>query len=142
MLTLYAVSAFAIATAAPPDSRTTAPQATGLVGTTWAMDCTRPPSAGNAYSDFTISSDGRLVETLRSPEGNGGRKIRNIQIISKNWLLYTLDDTDGEAVNILTFTDERGRKRTWWSVGNGGTVYVLNGKVADGSGLPWFTKCE
>jgi hypothetical protein len=140
---LHLVTALTLAAAVPAGSSETTPMATGLPGTSWAMDCTKPASTTNNYADYNVSSDGRLVETLRTSEDQPARKIRNIQIISKNWLLYTLDDSDGEAVNILTFTDEKGRQKSWWSVGNSGRAYILNGKFPGKTdGPPWFTRCK
>lgn len=121
----------------------TTPKATELPGTTWALDCSKPASSTNYYLTYGINGDGRLVETLKSGGKDAVRPIRNIQVISKDWLLYTLDDSDGEPVNILTFTDSQGRKKSWWSVGNGGKAYIADGKFPGGNGgPPWFSQCK
>jgi hypothetical protein len=120
-----------------------APKETGLPGTTWALDCSSPSSSTNYHLAYSINGEGRLVETLKSGDKDKVRPLRNIQVIAKDWLLYTMDDSDGEAVNILTFTDAQGRKKTWWSVGNTGTAYIVDGKFPTGNGgPPWFTQCK
>jgi hypothetical protein len=142
MRTSLTVTALLFAAASPAFAAAAAPDATGLVGTTWALDCKQPVSSTNYYLRYTIAADGRLMETLESNRKQE-RKLRNIQIMSKDWLLYTMDDNDGEAVNIVTFTDEQGRKKTWWSVGNSGKAYVVDGKFPDqNGGPPWFTQCK
>jgi hypothetical protein len=143
MRTLHLAIVFAICTATPAFAAGAMPAATGLPGTTWALDCKKPASSSNYYLAYSVSGDGRLVETLKSSGEDKDRKIRNIQVISKDWLLYTMDDADGEAVNIVTFTDKQGRKKSWWSVGNGGTAYIIDGKFPDGKGgPPWFSQCK
>ncbi len=118
------------------------PAKTGLPGTTWALDCTVPASASNYYLIYSVASNGNLVETMRSTGKDKPREIRNIQLISSSWVLYTLDDTDGEAVNILTFTGTDGRKKSWWSVGHDGKAYIRDGKFPDGGEPPWFKRCK
>ncbi|MBI1212024.1 MAG: hypothetical protein GC190_11215 [Alphaproteobacteria bacterium] len=138
------LSVFLVATVAVPAfAASAALEETGLPGTTWAIDCSKPPTTSNYYLTYSVNKDGQLVETLKDGNKDKPRSIRNLQNVSKEWLLYTLDDSDGEAVNILTFTDSQGRKKSWWSVGNGGTVYIIDGKFPDGNGSPpWFTQCK
>lgn len=142
MRTIMLAVAMGLAAAAPASAAGATPQATGLVGTKWALDCKQLPSSTNYYLEYSVGDDGRLVETLTSNRVQA-RKLRNIQLMAKDWLLYTMDDDDGEAVNIVTFTDKQGRKKTWWSVGNNGKAYVVDGKFPDQSnGPPWFSPCK
>jgi hypothetical protein len=142
MRSLSLATVLALSVSAPAFAADT-PASTGLAGTTWALDCKQPPSSTNYYLVYSISSDGRLVETLKSTGEEKNRKLRNLQAMGKGWLLYTMDDNDGEAVNIVTFTDSKGRKKTWWSVGNNGKAYVVNGQFPESTGgPPWFSQCK
>ncbi len=119
------------------------PAQTSLPGTTWALDCKSPASATNYHLTYSVAPNGNLVETLGAGEKGRPREIDNIQVISKDWVLYTLHDTDGEAVNIVTFTAKDGRKKSWSSIGANGKAYILSGKFPDGTGSPpWFEKCK
>ena len=120
---------------------TTAPAATGLPGTTWAVNCAAPASATNFYLFYTLDADGNLTEVLRST-WNEERQVRNIQSISSDWLLYTLTNKAGQPVNILTFMGKDGRKKSWWSVGGDGTPYIADGRYPEAGEPPWFTRCR
>jgi len=144
MRALLLAAAVTLAAATPAFAAGATPKASGLVGTKWATeDCKASVSASNVFLEYSISDDGRLVENLTSARGTQSRKLRNVQLMSPDWMLYTMDDDDGEAVNIVTFTDSQGRKKTWWSVGNAGKAYVVDGKFPDQSnGPPWFKPCK
>jgi len=142
MMRLLLIASLMVLSAGPALAADGAPAKTGLPGTTWANDCTTPASASNYYLLYSVASDGNLVETRRSRGKDTPRRLRNIQLISESWLLYTLDDTDGEAVNILTFTAEDGRKKSWWSVGHDGKAYIRDGKFTDSGEPPWFKRCK
>jgi hypothetical protein len=128
--------------AAIPASATMSPADTGLPGTKWAMDCSKPPSSSNYRLTYSVNKDGNLVETLIGGDKPKARPMRNIQIISPTWMLYTLDDTDGDVVDILTKTDEKGRKKSWWSVAKHGEGFIIDGKFANGGEAPWFSRCK
>jgi hypothetical protein len=143
MRLLQAIIALALASAAPAFAAGAAPSATGLPGTTWSVDCKQPASSTNYYLVYSVNKDGLLVESLRGGNMTKDRTIRNIQVISKTWLLYTLDDTDGDEVNILVFTDAKGRKKSWWSVAKNGQAYIIDGKFPNSNGgPPWFSQCK
>ena len=113
-----------------------------LIGTKWALDCTKPASATNYHLSYSVAASGVPVETLRTTAGaDKVRELRNVQSISDEWLLYSLTDTDHEVVNILT-TRKGGRKKSWWSVGKDGALYILNGKFLDSGEPPWFEQCK
>ena len=119
------------------------PAKTGFLGTTWALDCKAPASTTNFHLTYSIAPNGNLVETQSAGGKDKSREIDNIQVISKDWLLYTLHDSDGEAVNILTFARKDGRKKSWSSIGANGKAYILSGKFPNGTGgPPWFEKCK
>src|SRR5258708_5425279 len=126
----FLIAGVAVLCAGPALAADGAPVKVGLLGTTWALDCASPASATNYYLRYSVASNGNLVETTHATGKDKSREIRNIQLISGSWLLYTLDDTDGEAVNILTFTAQDGRKKSWWSVGRDGKAYILDGKLS------------
>ena len=68
------------------------------------------------------------------------------EISDRDWktlcTLATYMDADGEQLTILTFIDGN-RKKSWWSVGQGGTPYIMDGKfVPGGNSPPWFTQCK
>ena len=143
MRTLFTVFAFTLASATQVFAAGASPAATGLPGTTWAVDCKQPQSSTNYYLAYSVNGDGLLVESLRGGGMNKDRTFRNIQVISKSWLLYTLDDTDGDKVSLLVFTDAKGRKKTWWSVAKDGQAFIIDGKFPDGTGgPPWFSRCK
>lgn len=114
----------------------------GLLGTKWALDCAKPASETNYHLSYSLAPSGAPAETLRTIAGaDKVRELRNVQVISDEWLLYTMTDTDKEAVNILTsFGGDR--KKSWWSVGKNGDPYILNGKFVDSGEPPWFEKCK
>ena len=120
----------------------TALTSAGLTGTNWALDCKSPASATNYHLSYSLNASGTPVETLRTTTGaDTVRELRNVQVISADWLLYTMIDTDGEAIGILT-SRKGDRKRTWWSAGKDGKAYILDGKGLSGGGdPPWFEKC-
>jgi len=113
----------------------------GLIGTNWAVDCSKPISATNYRISYSVGPSGVPVETLRWTGGEKARELRNIQAISAEWLLYTMIDTDKEVINILT-KREGNRHKSWWSVGKNGTAYIMNGKFISGGEPPWFEKCK
>src|SRR5258706_13948662 len=110
-------AAMALCAGATASAATTT--ATGLPGTTWAVNCAAPASATNFYLFYTLDADGNLSEVLRST-WNEERQVRNIQAISSDWLLYTLTNKAGQPVNILTFMGKDDRKKSWWPVGGDG----------------------
>jgi hypothetical protein len=112
----------------------------GLMGSEWAIDCSKPMSATNYYLSYGVGPNGGPVEQLRSTDINTARELRNVQPISAEWLLYTLIDTDHEAINILT-RRLGNRMKSWWSVGQDGKPYIVNGKLDSGE-PPWFEKCR
>ena len=114
----------------------------GLIGTHWAIDCSKPASGENYLLSYSIGPNGVPVEAMQSaPGADKVRELRNVQIISTEWMLYTTTDTDKEVVNILTSV-KGNRKKSWWSVGKDGTNYILDGQYPDGGAPPWFIKCE
>lgn len=114
----------------------------GLVGTNWALDCKSPASAKNYHLSYSLGPSGAPMETLRTTAGNDTvRELRNVQVMSSEWLLYSMIDTDGEVLGVLT-SREGDRKKSWWSVGKDGKAYILDGKgLAGGGDPPWFEKC-
>lgn len=136
---LIGVGLFATPVVANDDA--TALTKDGLMGTVWAIDCSKPLSASNYYVSYSVGPSGAPVETLRSANADKARELRNVQAISAEWILYTMIDTDNEAVNILT-RRQGNRHKSWWSVGEGGTAYIVNGNFPDGGGPPWFEKCS
>ena len=114
----------------------------GLIGTNWAIDCSKPADATNYHLSYSVGANGIPVEAMRSAAGADKiRELRNVQLISDEWLLYTMTDTDQEAVNILT-SRKGDRKKSWWSVGKDGTSYISNGKYSSNGEPPWFEKCK
>jgi hypothetical protein len=114
----------------------------GIAGTTWAIDCANPPSKTNYYLFYGISPSGIPNETQTTiPGAEKVRELRNVQIISDEWLLYTLIDTDQEPVNILTKYSGN-RHKSWWSVGKEGKSYIRDGKLIGEGAPPWFEKCK
>lgn len=114
----------------------------GLIGTNWALDCTKPASETNYHLLYGVAPSGIPVETLRTtPGADKVRELRNVQSISDEWMLYTMTDSDKEVLSILT-TRKGDRKKSWWSVGKDGTLYISSGKFVDSGEPPWFEKCK
>jgi len=112
----------------------------GVLGT-WAIDCSKPPSTSNYHMVYAVDAKGIATETQLTGS-QSVRQLRNVQFISKQWMLYSYLDADGEMLSILTFFDA-GRKKSWWSVGNEGKAYIMDGKfLPDGNSVPWFKKCK
>jgi hypothetical protein len=142
MRTLTAALALALSTTMPSFAMAASPGDTGLPGTKWAMDCSQPASSSNYHLAYSINKDDNLVETLIGGDKPQNRPLRNVQIISPTWMLYTMDDTDGDKVDILTKTDEQGRKKSWWSVAKHGQAFIVDGKFPGGGEPPWFSRCK
>jgi hypothetical protein len=112
----------------------------GVLGT-WAIDCSKPPATSNYHMVYAVDSKGVATETQLTGS-QSVRQLRNVQLISKQWLLYSYLDADGEMLSILTFFDG-GRKKSWWSVGKDGAAYIMDGKfLPGGNSVPWFEKCK
>ena len=112
----------------------------GLIGSKWAVDCSKPMSASNYYASYTVGPNGSPVQTLRTTQSEEVREILNVQAISAGWFLFTLIRENKQAFDIL-FKIEGNRAKTWRSVGQGGKAYILNGK-GDTSDPPWFERCK
>lgn len=105
-------------------------------------DCSKPAGDGNYGLSYGLTAKGVPAETLRSAPGNDKvRELRNVQIISREWTVYTMTDTDGELIDILT-RRTGDRKKSWWSVGKEGKAYILDGKFLDSGEPPWFQLCK
>ena len=114
----------------------------GLLGTTWAYDCAAPASANNYRLSYRLGPNGFPIEAMRSAPGDDkDRELHNVQFISPEWMLYTMFDTDGDKVNILTRTIGD-RKKSWWSTGADAKNYIRDGVFPGSGGPPWFTRCK
>lgn len=115
----------------------------GLVGTKWAVDCSKPVGNGNYHLAYRVSAKGVPVEVLFTAPGNEkARELRNVQVISDEWTVYTMTDTDGEIYDILTRRNGD-RKKSWRSIWKNAEPLILDGKFADGDGEPpWFRLCK
>lgn len=112
----------------------------GVLGT-WAIDCSAPASSSNFHLVYAVDKTGAATETQLTGS-KSVRQLSNVQFISDQWLLYSYHDADGEMLSILTFIDGA-KKKSWWSVGNGGAAYIRDGKFQPGgNSVPWFQKCE
>ena len=140
-MTLFLVGASLLATPAIANDDIAVMKKYGLMGKNWAIDCSKPVSEKNPYSFYGVGSNGTLMETLRSTDGDKARELRNVQVISPEWILYTMIDTDKEPINILTKIEGK-RMRSWWSVGKDGTAYLINGELNGDGGAPWFEQCN
>ena len=134
LIGLCAVTAYA---ASDADTLATA----GILNTTWAMDCSKPPGKDNYYLLYGSKPDGAGTETQRTTSDDT-RTIRNAQIISDQWLIFTYLTRKKEEYSILT-KREGNRKKSWWSIRAGNKPLIMNGKfVASGAEVPWFEKCK
>ena len=113
----------------------------GILGT-WAEDCSKPPSADNYHLIYRAASDGSVSEVQRTT-GDDARKIRNVQILSDDWLAYSyFNSKDDNKYSIVT-RKQGNRKKSWWSARHDGTALIMNGKfTGSGQDVPWFEKCK
>ena len=112
----------------------------GLIGSHWAVDCSKPMSASNYYASYSVGPNGSPVQTLRTPQSEKVREMRNVQAISASWFVFTMMDENQQAFDIL-FKIEGNREKTWRSVAQGGKAYILNGK-GNTADPPWFQRCK
>lgn len=112
----------------------------GLIGSKWAVDCSKPMSASNYYLSYRVGPSGSPLQILKSTKLDQARELRNVQAITAGWFLYTLIDENGEPIDILTKV-EGNRAKSWWSIGQGGKAYIVNGK-GDNWDPPWFERCK
>jgi len=115
----------------------------GLIGTKWAVDCSKPESNSNYHLAYRVSAKGVPTEVLITTAGNDkARELRNVQVISDEWTVYTMTDQDGEFYDILT-RREGDRKKSWRSIWKDAKPLIVDGKFADGNGQPpWFQLCK
>jgi hypothetical protein len=115
----------------------------GLLGR-WAMDCAQPAGPANVQMNYAIGADGSVTESLGRGAATADRvsTLINVQLVSPEWLLYSLRNSDGSLLTVLTFREGQ-RKKSWWSVGSDGTPYIVNGKFVSTAGEPpYLQKCE
>jgi hypothetical protein len=119
----------------------------GLFGT-WAVDCSKPPSADNTYEAYTPSETGYPTRTWYRKEADRyapaqSFEMRNVRIVALGRLAYVdVRKTDGEVTNVVVAMVGN-RQRSHEAVDpKDGKVYIKNGRlIATGKPTELFQKC-
>jgi len=119
----------------------------GLLGT-WAVDCSKGPSANNTYEEYTLSETGYPIRTWYRKYGDRNDpaqtfEMRDLQIVGPDRLAYLdVRRSDGDLTNVVLVMIGN-RVRSYQAIDpKDGKVYIQDGKLLD-SGKPTelFQKC-
>jgi hypothetical protein len=114
----------------------------GLIGS-WAEDCARPPSTGNAWEIIAIDGEGVATTTdYEGPDG-AGFIIASARRLNSRDLKMRLEVEPGVLEMTVVYRIEGDRQRTWSVANEHGVVMVRDGQWAlDEVGQSaWYQRC-
>ena len=113
----------------------------GLIGN-WAFDCTKPPSPGNPFMNFTASAAGQPTRQIVTgmPRYDSLVAIKDAALLDPDHL--RLSYPQGSVTVTVTLLKEQRRIRPYEASASDGTVSVSGG-IAKAIGQPtrWLVKC-
>jgi len=113
----------------------------GLIGN-WALDCHKPPGAGNPFVSFTPSNAGQPTRQVITgdPEHDSLVPLRDVAVLDATHLRLTYPQ--GGVTITATLLKEQRRIRPYEAVASNGLVSVSGGNVkATGRPTAWLAKC-
>jgi len=115
----------------------------GLLGT-WATDCSRPATALNIHTVYSLSGGGVRLTYRYGPVERANSIITRAERLSPDQILYEEEPVDGERGRVeVVLAMTGGRIQVWRSRRPNGQLLVQDGRfTSDGAESPKQDKCR